>query len=148
MKSSSARVSSQRARFWEVSRDLFAVVKNKDVKSFTISRSKWLRGTNDTCLLNAEGKMCCLGFYALACFLQEKDIFERFTPEEIYDVKQMWDSFLVCEHPANDGGGLVNSKTCTHLMDTNDGLTSTDDEKEKEIVALFKSQGVDVTFVD
>lgn len=42
-----------------------------------IDRSKWVRGPNGhSCLLNDDGKMCCLGFLALA---------DGMLPEEILD---------------------------------------------------------------
>jgi hypothetical protein len=51
----------------------------------TIDRKKWLRGTGDSFLLSPrDGKMCCLGFYALACGLTENDIRDQLTPVGVY----------------------------------------------------------------
>jgi len=48
----------------------------KDKKSFTIDRTKWVRGDigGTSLLLNDRGNMCCLGHYSKACGIAENDL--------------------------------------------------------------------------
>ena len=52
-----------------------------DVKSFTVNRRSWLRGTGEGMLLDDQNKKCCLGFYARECGLSAKDIRGLEAPE-------------------------------------------------------------------
>lgn len=57
--------------------------KKKEVKSFTVKRSKWLRGEghgNSYLLRPNDGKMCCLGFLGIACGAEKEDIFDNENP--------------------------------------------------------------------
>lgn len=55
--------------------------KNKGLKSFTIDYKKWGRGS----LLDANGKMCCLGFCAMAAGLGKGNIFDVGLPSGLPD---------------------------------------------------------------
>ena len=47
---------------------------------FTVDRKTWLRGERISYLLNAKGKMCCLGFVCIQMSLSKDDIEERIMP--------------------------------------------------------------------
>ena len=65
------------------------------MKKITIDRSKWRRGgdtqedAGETCLLNNEGFMCCLGFIALAEGFDEDEILCAGEPS---DMKIAWNA--------------------------------------------------------
>lgn len=118
----------------------------KDVKTFTVKRSEWLRGFNiNSCLLNEDGKMCCLGFYARACGLRKQDILDMSDPEQCTSVKnKKWNTFLIDD----DDGSDDNSQYCWELMEANDDKNLSDKKREKKLTSTFKKAGVKVEFVD
>jgi hypothetical protein len=104
-----------------------------------IDRSKWLRGEGQDesyLLRKKDGKMCCLGFYGLACGLTEEDILMKGTPEE---VEVFWGpgSWLV--------SGIMDAN---ELMSINDGRHRSAKERELKIAALFSKHGVEVEFIN
>jgi hypothetical protein len=113
----------------------------KDVEKFTINRTTWLRGEQGT-LLNAEKKMCCLGFYSLACGLKPKHIDDHGSPQEVIQYNELieWESFLL----NNDNMDTI---TCEKLINVNDDPHLNDKEREKSLKKIFKSNGVKVKFV-
>lgn len=114
----------------------------KDVKSFVVDRSKWLRGEgfDDSCLLTTGNRMCCLGFYAEACGLDRKTIRNIQSPSGVVQLTHgeestdkngkfvsrksdvIWDTKLVDD-------GTHDTATCNHMMEINDDA-DIDDEKE------------------
>ncbi len=133
------------------------------VDKFTITRSLWARGGHpNTSLLDIEGKMCCLGFYALACGYQKTDILNLGEPHEINahnkDIPLFYPSWLViaeevpneCEHweaesyhmeyGVNDDGG--------ELMKYNDSDRLSESEREAKVAEVFARHGVTVEFAD
>lgn len=117
----------------------------KDVKAFEIERSKWSRGKgNDVYnyLLDAEGKMCCLGFYALACGFSTNEIQDIESPEQVSRCN--WDTFLVSKGFRTD----KQTEDAATLMATNDSSKISDEERESIITDIFKKHNIDVTFKD
>ena len=121
----------------------------KDVKSFTIKRSKWLRMSKRTQIYSQmldgkSGKMCCLGFYATSCGIAKKNIKGEPSPMEVAfsleDNNSKWNTFLI--------SNKYNSKIAGKLMDINDDDETTDAFKEKEIKKIFATKGIKVKFVD
>lgn len=125
----------------------------KDVKKFTIKRSKWSRapsmlnapGNWENSLLNPDGTKCCLGFYADSCGLQSKDIKCVSSPMQVINIQNKnWDTFLT-ENLGNEYE--YNAKDCVELIDINDDPTTTDKFKEKQIAKIFEKHGVKVKFI-
>jgi len=135
----------------------------KDVKSFTVERKNWYRGKGDekSRLLNNSGKMCCLGFYALACGLDKKVIKNVPDPVGVVNLTKdgtttdgsdkvikrksevVWETKLV----ANDRYGSPDNSGITYdLMGVNDDPYLTDEQREKELTYLFKGLGIKVNF--
>jgi hypothetical protein len=115
-----------------------------------IDRSKWIRGKGGaaSCLLcPSDGKMCCLGFYSLACGLTEKQIKGAATPVSLG---------MEGDNPLNNTEGSwllregVNSHTleAKELMALNDDSSISDQVREDEITRIFATRGVTVKFVD
>lgn len=125
-----------------------------------ISRAKWLRGegSDDSCLVRAsDNKMCCLGFFGLACSIEADKMLEVKTPEEVpttanETVRDVWtrkaneSKGLFCSR----GGGweLTLSSTCSDLMEANDDKKVEEEAREDTISKLFQKIGVEVIFVD
>jgi len=138
-----------------------------DVKKFTIKRSKWGRGNENTAsLLNTRnGKMCCLGFYALACGFKPEDIENLTGPDSLVsalrgdgvstkygrnvDLRKRnikWETKLVLL----EYGNASPSEVCSNLMSVNDDhdMKPNDPVRENRIADLFKKIGVQVEFKD
>lgn len=109
------------------------------IKKFRINRKTWLRGTLNSCLLNEDGKKCCLGFYSLARGLNKRDIVNKFEPSELTKDDN---SFMLPELCCDAG----DSKIASRLMCINDNSNTTDKVKEKAIKNNFKKLGVEVEF--
>ena len=114
---------------------------------FTIDRKRWLRGegSDKSFLLRpSDGKMCCLGFYALACGVSEWTITGASLPRwaHTYPEHAQWlfgsRRSALCESP------------CETLAAINDDMFSITTEaiREEKIVAVFAQYGVEVEFVD
>lgn len=57
-----------------------------EMRVLTIDRTRWYRGQGDResrLLRSKDGKMCCLGFDALACGLEEKNIIDVGFPSQV-----------------------------------------------------------------
>lgn len=120
-------------------------------KSFVIDRSTWLRGAR-SCLRDADGMQCCLGFYLKACNLSNEAIEGTGSPEGVQgEEKEKVPPWLL------QGGG--NSDACHELINANDenykeeGETDVmheeeEEEREARIKKLFADQDIEVTFVD
>jgi len=113
------------------------MAKYKDVSEFTVDRNTWDRGRGTSFLLNPNTeKMCCLGFYARACRLKNKEIEFHGSPWMLY---KKWKTFLI-----NDDWD--NSKVCKKLMKVNDDECMSADRREKQLKKIFKANGVKVKF--
>ena len=117
----------------------------KDVESFVVERSRWLRGSPAGTLLDEEGKMCCLGFYARACGFSEEDIKGIPSPFSlVYTKKIPWETKLLKDAATN----LCSSEACRDAIRTNDNECLRDPEREADLIDTFNSIGVTLTFVD
>lgn len=107
---------------------------------FIIDRSKWARGGEaHTFLLNSSNRrMCCLGFYALACGVTKHDIQER---SAYYDL--MYPASREIPSELAPHGGLHD-----RLVNANDNGEIPGHVREERITELFASIGVGVEFVD
>lgn len=120
------------------------------VTEFTIDRSRWARrGKNGLSkLLNDQGGMCCLGFFAEACGVEPEKLLWKGTPARLYDPRIP--GWLV-EGGVHDSGW--SSREAGELMNANDhednraGATS-EEALEAFITQKFASHGVTVHFVD
>ena len=121
-----------------------------------IDRTKWLRGEDDSYLLRSrDNKMCCLGFYCLACGILEEDIIGKAEPVELINEEKFSHekikNLIILEY--EEGVDLEdldcdNSNVCDQLMSSNDNRKITENEREEEIAGLFASIDVDVEFTN
>ena len=125
-------------------------------KKLVITRSKWARGDStgkySNYLLNRSDKMCCLGFAGKQlCDLPDERLLDSGTPAHLGNAFCNGLSWLLEEVENDKGeptGDIEDSLDCQHLMDTNDNGSTSDAEKEAEIIKVFAEHGVDVTFED
>jgi hypothetical protein len=135
----------------------------KDIKKLTIQRSKWLRGQTDCrptgLLLSRTGKMCCLGFYALACGFEEKHIKNIPGPQELqnsfhYRTESVYGGFIKKRKEEIEWDTKLltsndeNSNLAYSLMDINDNYSMDEETREQEIKQGFLKMGVKVKFED
>jgi hypothetical protein len=118
-----------------------------------IDRSKWLRGEGGTqsyLMRRYDGKMCCLGFYCLACGLTERQIIDIQSPNTLmigmnFDrpnlLKDTHGSWLIHTHDT------AISKVAADLMDLNDDQRLSEHKREQAITEIFARHDVTVTFV-
>lgn len=120
----------------------------QDVKEFTVKRSNWYRGlgSENSRLLNSEGKMCCLGFYSLACGFKKQEIDDIESPLNILEnyTSKDWKTCLLNRSSI----APVNTFLSMELMKINDQYFTSDKIREDEITRLFKQVGIKVNFED
>jgi hypothetical protein len=117
-----------------------------DVKSFTVDRSKWIRGQGNekSYLLLEDGSMCCLGFYGEACGVDRHRLLDRTSPSNILTIgSPPWDTILIHVHPQ----GRVDTAPCIDLMTINDDTSISDDVRELRLTEIFKQIGIEVVFI-
>jgi hypothetical protein len=123
----------------------------------TIDRSKWRRGGGSeinhpdgpTRLLNERGKMCCLGFDALACGLPPEAIQDKGEPGEIDDALRNFPEYVKSARFHDDDEGPYQTWRIDDAIRDNDDATLTEARREelvrKDLLALGWD---DVVFVD
>lgn len=126
-----------------------------------IDRNKWLRGNPNTAqLLRIDnGKMCCLGFFALALGYTEDQISGLGDPiETIIDGPRpnLWPTWGVCrrekliEHDQGDAHvreEYEDTDDFNQLMTVNDDAQRSERSREDRIRSIFARNGVEVKFV-
>jgi hypothetical protein len=120
------------------------------MKQLVIDRSRWLRGNpDDSCLLDRNGKMCCLGFYLKSCGAADVELLEAGSPACLthHPRPAKWLVVNVARDDLHEATQL-DSNRCTALMQVNDSVEWTDENREREIAHLFHRQGIEVEFVD
>lgn len=115
-------------------------------KVLTIVRSKWLRGEGGlvSYLRRPEdGKMCCLGFDALACGFTPAQITGREDPRTLAEVMDVPADYETTRCSPN-------YRTIFDAMDINDNIEISDSEREERLIPLLKKIGGydEVCFVD
>ena len=156
-----------------------------------INRKKWVNGSNstdsslgiydqgkeayqkgykgDSQLLNDEGNMCCLGFFAKSCGIKPRDIRGVNDPSDFVDVQMIADRIVndmwaednpkvkkqLARNKSKVGSSLYsklltkngnNNALCTSLIQTNDNADITNKEREQTIKKKLRSIGVLVKF--
>lgn len=134
-------------------------VQKKDGKvvAFTISRKFWGNGNNKNggrlLRVTKNGdKMCCLGFYSLACGISKKAIRGKQMPTELApNLKQeMLLAWLRGNSNLKKNGSkfLNNQDWLAMVNDTNFGYYKTVERKEAFIKKVFAANKIQVKFVD
>jgi hypothetical protein len=119
-----------------------------DVQSFEVDRKTWYRGKGSahSRLLNDEGQMCCLGFYAVAAGLPTDAIRRAACPSDV--PRALWKTKLTSMDETVPLLPEARDTNAAHiLMRMNDVEDVADEDREKRITDLFKQIGIDVKFV-
>lgn len=106
-------------------------------QKLVIDRSKWLRGEGySVSQLHRErdGKMCCLGFFGLACGIALERLTGCGDPQDT-NARGQWPEWL------------FDSNAVGNLITANDEQRFTQSEREARISAIFAKHGVAVEFV-
>lgn len=109
-------------------------------KTFTIDRSKWVRGGENGAsrLLNYAYFMCCMGFYARACGVPTTDLLGRSYPDEV-------ECGCVPGIVTKKGGKSMKA-IGWDLAAYNDNSALSEASRELKVRACFKRIGVTVKF--
>lgn len=114
------------------------------MQKLIIVRDKWYRGNSyNSSLLRADGKMCCLGFYAKKCGYAEEEIFTKTSPHDLayhgQTIKEGLEKLLDTRNS--------NNEICDQLIDINDSHITSEQVREQIVSDLFKQIDVEVEFV-
>lgn len=114
------------------------------MKKLVIDRRLWYRanGATTSLLLRRDGRMCCLGFYSLACGVPVDDIRGVDEPSSLIDAAtgtKLPERMSWLRHQRTD----MNSDDSIALQNIND--ETGDEEKIKE---LFAKHDEEVVFID
>ena len=111
--------------------------------NLVIDKKFWIRGDGyeySKLLRTSDGKMCCLGFLALECGLDEGRIENMETPTDVgKNGSEFWDWLM------EDNG--LDSVECTRVVRINDNSHVSDSERMRELYDIFSEHEIDVTFV-
>jgi hypothetical protein len=111
------------------------------VTEFTIDRSKWGRGCGDGILLSPDdGKMCCLGFYALACGVSPSSINNQGFPSDVAALPGEMDWLF----RAFSDESVTPAEE--QIASTNDKENLLAKDREKKIREHFATRGIKVKF--
>lgn len=115
-------------------------------KKLVIDRARWLRGNKDSKMLS-NGKMCCLGFYALQIdCVKALDILEEGDPSGCNLPK---DSMLVKRiHNGTERYMIQNTLFTDKAINLNDEEEISDETREALLISLFAQNGIELSFVD
>ena len=119
------------------------------INKFIVDREFWLRGegSKDSCLLRSnDQKMCCFGFYALACGSTVVEIKEKTSLANIPNISDKLKRFnpdFFIELEIDD---ISNSTTARKAMGINDDPSTTDAEKEIALKEIFKQFDIELVF--
>lgn len=137
------------------------------MKKLTIERAKWANPSlahGNSCLINHEGAMCCLGFAILACGVPAADLRGAGTPEDIESIQHDpmsdetgVDLFLnwVPDYAYEDdeAAGIqwkqyvsTNTELTRRAIEINDSCTMTLAEREEALASWFAEYGVELVF--
>ena len=124
------------------------------MKKLIIEEKKWARGEESRLLDSEDGRMCCLGFAALACGFTEDEINSNGLPEDMMneldednkETKGSWYSGLLMEDPSLRSK-YKDTKLTSDLVSVNDDLFIDDETRKRRLKILFAKIGVEVEFV-
>lgn len=136
----------------------------EDPMTFTVQRSKWLRGSEPMKMsgLNEGGEFCCLGFLCMKAGYEPEQIAGLSYPNALgnkinhskkldekpldtQDFHPILQPFLA--HKFQSGDFYVGGVT-RRIGQINDDGTITDEEREAKVTKEFEALGITVKFVD
>lgn len=144
-----------------------------DTLDVTVVRSQWYRGKGSSrsrLLIGEghkdEGKMCCLGFAALAAKLTREEIEGRPCPSHVLNARiaQIPEPLSIISglrpeplpeplmklvrYPGDVDERYIDSDLCNKLTSPNDDPSIADDVREAQLIEAGAAVGINFTFVD
>ena len=135
----------------------------KEPLRVTIDRSRWLRGEgshSSSLLRGSDGKMCCLGFVALAAGHSKEEIKGRQAPESMMragiDVGFIDPLGPVCHNLMVVNDATLPARLTSDLIDMDDApigsktvlLIMNEQEREEYLTKTMVRIGIELSFVD
>lgn len=109
-------------------------------KEFTVDRKTWLRGEADSYLCRrADEKMCCQGFYGLACGITKEKMWSVQAPHSLDYIKGQYPKELFRNE---------NDATYWAILEINDDPEISDAYRETELKKLFLRLGITINFIN
>lgn len=105
------------------------------IDKLIIDRFKWGRGT----LLRTDGRMCCLGHLSKACGISDTLMSEHYYPSDNWDINP--------EFKFNNDKVNMERKLVIKASKLNDYAWGKPADKERDLITLFKDNGIDLTFI-
>lgn len=139
--------------------------KYKDIKSFTIKESIWARGNQSpeglNALLNKDRTMCCLGQYGKSCGISNDVLYMAGVPSVVEKVSKnkawianlnqkeleyvKWETKLISRRAIFDTD--CDSTICDDLVEINDDVDISDEERKVKLKKKFAEMKVKVRFI-
>ena len=116
-------------------------------KTFTIERSKWLRGEDEDesyLLRPRDGKMCCLGQVGQQCGLTDDQLANKKALPSV----QTNVSIDGLTRESKWGDGLFSTDVAAEMMIVNDVVGTSDEDRESRLSELAQQAGFSLKFVD
>lgn len=113
-----------------------------------INRQTWLRGKGSVrsrLLCRSNQKRCCLGTVLGDAGMPDEALLDRSAPSIIEVYSEGKYKIPTSMQWLLDEYGL-DSDACACLMKINDSMSIDDDERERQLIAVFAENGVDVEF--
>jgi hypothetical protein len=107
-----------------------------------IDRKTWLRGEGALAsfLVRAsDNKRCCVGFYAKALGIEDKDLTGLKTLKTYFDMINEWNTPTPSWYGSQDMSDLYTANDCEELSEK---------QKENKIISIFAIHGVEVEFIN
>jgi hypothetical protein len=113
-------------------------------KTFTVQRSKWLRGEGEdaSMLLRNDGKMCCLGQVCQQLGFSNEQMLTQENPSHLKS--QIEGLTEACTYRE----GVTDSYHCREMMQVNDDTLSEDKDREQALCDLATEAGFSLQFID
>lgn len=115
---------------------------------FTIPRSRWLRGYDDSALLDSAGNQCCVGHYLSAVGVPREKLLCRTTANTLVSEYELPDAakWLVAYLPISRRHESEDASELYELNDTSSGDGFTAKERERRIKEIFAKHDIRVQF--
>ena len=131
------------------------------MKEFTIFRNKWLRGGKDgfgndegASLCTDDGQKCCLGHIMTQCGIKKIQLLDKGDPADVLTDEngqgrprvQSEQLRKAVNFLYNNSKG-ANTKLTEQAVSINDDHNIDDEERERQLTALFSKNKIRLTFV-
>ena len=117
------------------------------MRRFVVNRATWANAdtTSETMMLDPEnGLMCCLGQICHQAKTPKSELAGNYEPCEV-PIRAGYLVDLLLKDPDFPSAG--SSDFASKAMDINDNSDLTPRERERALKKLFKSEGIDLSFV-